>query len=105
MATDTSSAVEAYKNVHIIFTARGHTPDVRLRVFDTEFHVHSVILKLHSNFFYKFLDSPEKDNNGSVSLGSFKYEWNTVLCDDDSDWALEAQKLAEVKPPSLISDT
>ncbi|KAF4637464.1 hypothetical protein G7Y89_g620 [Cudoniella acicularis] len=44
----------------IVFTARGLAVDTRLKVFDTEFHVHPVVLKLHSHFFFKFLDSADK---------------------------------------------
>src|SRR6187402_2341564 len=44
----------------IVFHTPGLKPDVRLMVFDEEFHVHSVLLKLHSAFFRKFLDSPDK---------------------------------------------
>jgi len=34
--------------------------DTHLHVFDQDFDVHSGILKLHSAFFFKFLDSPEQ---------------------------------------------
>jgi hypothetical protein len=44
----------------IVFNARRLAPDVRLRVVETEIYVHSTILKLHSAFFFKFLDSPDK---------------------------------------------
>jgi hypothetical protein len=44
----------------IIFKTRGLNADVRLRAFETDFHVHSVILKIHSAFFFKFLDSADK---------------------------------------------
>ncbi|KAK6583446.1 hypothetical protein PZA11_004522 [Diplocarpon coronariae] len=70
----------------IIFKARGTVPDTRLRVLDTEFHVHSAILKMHSAFFYKFLDSPDKQD--IVQVGPFKYEWATRV-DPDGDWGLE----------------
>lgn len=102
MASNTPIAVATPKKAPVIFNARGLTIDTRLRVFDTEFHVHSVVLKMHSAFFYKFLDSPEKDNSGPVPFGRFKYEWNTVLCDDKRDWALEALKLGEVSSSSCF---
>jgi hypothetical protein len=44
----------------IVFQSPGIRPDVSLKVFDVEFHVHSILLKLHSAFFRKFLDSPDK---------------------------------------------
>ncbi|KAF8848281.1 hypothetical protein BDZ45DRAFT_810907 [Acephala macrosclerotiorum] len=67
------------------FFAPGLKPDVRLKVFDTsEYHVHSVLLKLYSGFFLKFLDSPEKKVPASPD---FTYEWVTQV-DDDSSWHL-----------------
>lgn len=47
-------------NSPIVFSQPGLKPDTRLTVFDQEFHVHSIILKLKSAFFRKFLDSPDK---------------------------------------------
>lgn len=35
----------------IIFSSPGLTPDVRFKVFKQEYHVHSIILKLYSNYF------------------------------------------------------
>ncbi|TVY85651.1 hypothetical protein LAWI1_G008232, partial [Lachnellula willkommii] len=67
----------------------------RLVVFDQEFHVHSVVLKLYSAFFRKFLDSPDKATAAaaaaaganhpsiaspqSIVSSKFKYEWVTKL--------------------------
>ena len=70
--------------------------DVRLRCFDTEFHVHSVILKLYSAFFAKFLDSPDKAHPQTVPVGRFKYEWVSKV-DDDGSWGFEAVKPGEVR--------
>ncbi|CAG8955890.1 hypothetical protein HYFRA_00008740 [Hymenoscyphus fraxineus] len=64
----------------------GLKPDVRLLVFDQEYHVHSTILKLHSNYFRRFLDSPDK--TGEPASANFQYEYATVV-DDDGTWALE----------------
>ena len=67
-----------------IFFARGRAPDVRLHVLDRAvFHVHSVILKLHSNFFFKFLDSPDKAAAVPVQ-GGLGYEWVTKVDEDGS---------------------
>ncbi|CAG8979884.1 hypothetical protein HYALB_00002658 [Hymenoscyphus albidus] len=72
----------------------GLKPDVRLLVFNREYHVHSVILKLHSNYFRKFLDSPDKSSEpASVN---FQYEYVTVV-DGDGIWALEPAN--KVKDP------
>ncbi|TVY18351.1 hypothetical protein LARI1_G004430 [Lachnellula arida] len=73
----------------IVFQSPGLQPDVRLVVFDQEFHVHSVVLKLYSAFFRKFLDSPDKATAAagarhsstalleSITPSKFKYEWVT----------------------------
>jgi hypothetical protein len=58
----------------IKFTSSGLKHDVRLKVFDIDFHVLSVILKLYSGFFRKFLDSPEKKIPASAE---FAYEYVT----------------------------
>jgi hypothetical protein len=52
----------------VVFQSPGLQPDVRLTVFDKEFHVHSVLLKLHSAFFRKFLDSPDKAKEATDPL-------------------------------------
>jgi hypothetical protein len=66
---------------------------VRLRVFDTEFHVHSSALKLSSAFSRKFLDSPSKLQ---ASSSTFFYEWITKV-DEDGSWALVSGDTAEVR--------
>ncbi|CAG8955889.1 hypothetical protein HYFRA_00008739 [Hymenoscyphus fraxineus] len=87
------------KQAPIIFRLPHKTPDVRLVVFDQEYHVHSTILKLYSNYFRKFLDSPDKPGSSPSSL--FKYEYVTVV-DDDGIWALEsAHKVQAIKPDAL----
>ncbi|KAM0171697.1 hypothetical protein ACHAPF_007944 [Botrytis cinerea] len=74
------------QTVHI-FHLPGHKADVKLSVFDgLEIHVHSVLLKLHSAFFRRFLDLHNKDGEGK-NTGSFRYEWATVY-DDDGSWSL-----------------
>lgn len=69
----------------LVFNAAGFQPDVSLMVFDQDFHVNSVVLKLYSAYFRKFLDSAEK--NGPLS-GQFAYKYTTVV-DPDGMWALE----------------
>lgn len=63
-------------------------PDFRFVVFDQEYHVHSMILKLYSNYFRKFLDSPDKSGNASSPSTEFRYDYATAV-DDDGAWALE----------------
>ena len=76
----------------VIFNARGMTPDVRLTVFYTVFHVHSHILKLHSHFFFTFFDSVDKKDDersaGGQSGNEFKYEWVTKIVDEGKEWQL-----------------
>lgn len=77
----------------IIFKLPGMKCDTRLLVFDQEFQVHSMILKLHSAFFRKFLDSAEKQNlpppSTSSFYPSFKYNWVTAVDGDDGEgWHL-----------------
>jgi hypothetical protein len=71
-----------------VFVSPELQPDVRLKVFGTwEFHVHSVILKLYSAFFRKFLDPANKQ--GETTPGTnFKYEWVTEIDDDGKGWHL-----------------
>lgn len=65
--------------------------DVRCKVFEYhEFHVHSALLKIHSGFFRKFLDSPEKIVPAS---NEFRYEWVSKF-DKDGDWHLVAAQSA-----------
>jgi hypothetical protein len=54
----------------VVILSTGIKPDTRLRVFSTDFHVHSSALKLHSAFFRTFLDSPDK---ATVTSSSFQY--------------------------------
>jgi hypothetical protein len=71
----------------VIFKSSGVKPDVRLRLFGIrEFHVHSSILKLHSNYFRKFLDSPDK--TPAAPSASWKYDYVSVV-DEDGEWGLE----------------
>jgi hypothetical protein len=71
-----------------VFVSPGLQPDVRLKVFGTwEFHVHSVILKLYSAFFRKFLDPANKEEETTPGT-HFKYEWVTEIDDDGTGWHL-----------------
>lgn len=63
-------------------------PDTRLQVFETEFHVHSSVLKSYSAFFAKFMNSTEKDNHAHA-FTDFQYEWATKV-DEDGSWALQS---------------
>ncbi|RDW69603.1 hypothetical protein BP6252_08623 [Coleophoma cylindrospora] len=87
-----------------VFRSPGLVCDTRLTVCDQEFHVHSVILKLYSNYFRKFLDCPERHPPAVAQTGSaFKYDYIAVV-DEDNIWGLEpvasaqADKLLECLP-------
>ncbi len=101
----------------IIFHQPGLKPDVLLRVFDVDYHVHSIILKPHSAFFRKFLEpsntpaikpatvgtefhelsgtiTPASASATSVNLlpPSFRYVWITKIDHDDpGKWHLTSK--------------
>lgn len=81
---------DPFSNPPIAFHAPGLKPDVCLKVFDQDYHVHSVLLKLHSEFFRKFLDSPDKVALGNNSTGGFTYTLITKVDEDGKDWHLIA---------------
>ncbi|KUJ24423.1 uncharacterized protein LY89DRAFT_745306 [Mollisia scopiformis] len=94
-----SASVTSKKRI-FKFSAPGLKPDVRIELFDTEeYHLHSVLLKLYSGFFRKFLDSPEKKVPASTS---FAYEWVTQL-DDDGGWHLVAAQSVQGKTGNLLN--
>ncbi|TGO45070.1 hypothetical protein BCON_0426g00010 [Botryotinia convoluta] len=60
------------------------TPDTRFVLFDEiEIHLHSTVLKLHSAFFHKFLDSPGK--KPAEPSAEFRYEWVREI-EQDGEW-------------------
>lgn len=83
------SQISSSSGIPKAFHAPGMKTDVRIRVFEREFHVHSVVLRLYSAFFRTFLDSADK---GPVSgEGQFRYDYVSVL-DPDGGWGLEVAK-------------
>ena len=90
----------------IILNVRGLHPDMRLHVLDLAvFHVHSTMLKMQSNFFFKFLDSAEKTKTQTIlAYGQSKYEWVTKV-DDDGTWSLIAATNGKVSSWSSRFDT
>ncbi|TVY51273.1 hypothetical protein LCER1_G006000 [Lachnellula cervina] len=75
----------------IVFTAPGLGPDMSIEVFEQIFHVNSMVLKIHSEYFRNYLDSPDKAPAGSVS-GAFRYEWVTQVDEDGMGWSLTAKE-------------
>jgi hypothetical protein len=87
---DGSGMEPTYPTPHpIVFASPGTQPDVRFMVLKQEFHLHSVILKLHSNFFRRFLDSADKQ--GPPEFASFRYEYVSVIDEKGEEplWALD----------------
>jgi len=83
------SQISSSSGIPKAFNAPGMKTDVRIRVFEREFHVHSVVLRLYSAFFRTFLDSADK---GTVTgEGHFRYDYVSVL-DPDGGWGLEVAK-------------
>lgn len=74
-------------NDPIVFELPGHAVDTRIKVFKTEFHVHSLILKIASPFFRAFLDSPDK--TPAAPGAQFRYDYETSVDDDGLSWGLE----------------
>jgi hypothetical protein len=74
-----------------IFVSPGLQPDVRFKVFGKwEFHVNSVILKLYSAFFRRFLDPANKEDETPHS-SQFKYEWVSEIDEDGTGWHLVSE--------------
>ncbi|TEY31293.1 hypothetical protein BOTCAL_0804g00010 [Botryotinia calthae] len=68
------------------FSLPDQTPDTRFVLFDEiEIQLHSTILKIHSAFFRKFLDSPDK--KPAEPSAEFRYEWVSEI-EEDGDWHL-----------------
>lgn len=83
------SSEEAASFKPIIFVSPGNKSDVCLKVFKQKFYVHSHILKERSNYFRRFLDSPDKEDAPVANLSLFRYNYSTVV-DDDGIWGLES---------------
>ncbi|KAL2070506.1 hypothetical protein VTL71DRAFT_13532 [Oculimacula yallundae] len=71
----------------IVFAYPGLDPDLRLRVLDVEYHVHSAVSKHYSYYFRQFLDSPDKPVGPASAL--FYYDYVSVFDDDGLDWSLQ----------------
>ncbi|CAG8954510.1 hypothetical protein HYFRA_00004423 [Hymenoscyphus fraxineus] len=85
----------------LIFRIPGQTPDTLLSVLGQDYHVHSMVLKLHSNYFRRFLDSPDK--SGERASQDFRYHYVTVIDDDEFGWSLESIEKATSAAPAEIS--
>ncbi|CAG8979882.1 hypothetical protein HYALB_00002656 [Hymenoscyphus albidus] len=80
------------KPAPVVFRTPGETVDTLLSVLGQDYHVYSSILKRHSNFFRKFLDSPDK--SGKPASAQFRYHYVTVIDKDDAKaWFLESSEM------------
>ncbi|TVY39026.1 hypothetical protein LSUB1_G004583, partial [Lachnellula subtilissima] len=75
----------------IVFTAPGLGPDMSIEVFKQIFHVNSLVLKVHSEYFRTYLNSPDKAPASSIS-GTFRYNWVTLVDEDANGWSLTAKE-------------
>jgi len=112
MTTPASTKEDTPQDVMIhAFSSPGQAPDVRLNALGiNEFHVHSFLLKHHSAFFRKFLDSPDKqqgDNPRNAEeltavkmrvgkVTKFRYEWVTQFDEVGRGWHLVAASNMQV---------
>jgi len=64
--------------------------------FSQELHVHSAVLKRHSGYFFKFIESLDKMFSPSSQRCPFKYEYITKF-DRDSTWSLGTAANLKVK--------
>jgi hypothetical protein len=83
----------------IKFISPGFTADTCITVFGQDYHVNSMILKLHSNYFRKFLDSADKPNAPATAI--FKYNYTTVV-DEDGIWAVEPKSTLSLRYSLVI---
>ncbi|KAE8442862.1 hypothetical protein EG329_002604 [Mollisiaceae sp. DMI_Dod_QoI] len=82
----------------IVFSAQGQPqPDTRLTVFDRQFHVHSMVLKLHSGYFNAFFEPKNEEPAPEPAPGQFKYEYITKI-DNDGTWF--PGRAADTKDPA-----
>lgn len=79
----------------IVFRSPGLTPNTLLSALGQDYHVHSTILKLHSHYFRRFLDAPDKSRERASH--QLLYHYVTVIDDDESIWSLESvEKVGQI---------
>ncbi|TGO38519.1 hypothetical protein BHYA_0073g00280 [Botrytis hyacinthi] len=88
-----------------VYKLPGHKVDVKLLVFNHEIHCHSLMLKLGSAYFRKFLDSADK--TPAPANATFRYEYVTIQDTPGDVPSLEVAPKVEVrgdKPVDTRSD-
>ncbi|CAG8980147.1 hypothetical protein HYALB_00013502 [Hymenoscyphus albidus] len=86
----------------IVFPILGLKPDVHLQVFHQAFHVHSLALKMSSEFFRKYLDSPGKVASTPPINSEFAYKWVTQI-DEDGTWSLVSAETLHQTPTAKLA--
>jgi hypothetical protein len=78
--------------------------DTRLKVFSKEFHVHSIIFKLYSRYFRKFMDSADKVSADKTA--KFQYDYASVVdVDEEETWGLEVVYKVSSRYPACRRST
>jgi hypothetical protein len=88
MATMSPTPDHIHPDNQITFKLPGYEVDTHLKVFNREFYVHSIILKMHSKFFRTFMDSADK--TPAPASARIKYDYDAVVDSDGETWGLEA---------------
>lgn len=88
--TTASTASTTAPDVQSAFEFPGALTDTSLEVLGRMFYVESSVLKEHSEFFRRFLDSADKINTPPPTNLDLRYEYVSVV-DEDSFWGLEAK--------------
>ncbi|KAL2063640.1 hypothetical protein VTL71DRAFT_5445 [Oculimacula yallundae] len=82
------SPAQQSSGIPIIFTTGKHKADVRMFVFDSEYHVYSGVLKMNAAFFEAMLE-PTGGIQPTSTSPLFKSDWHTTL-DSDLGWVLSS---------------
>ncbi|KAF7919806.1 hypothetical protein BELL_0052g00060 [Botrytis elliptica] len=86
-----------------VFSLPDQTPDTKFVLFgETEIHLHSTVLRLHSAFFRKFLDSPDK--KPAEPSAEFRYEWVSEI-EEDGEWHMVEKSHAKPNDNVLSENT
>jgi hypothetical protein len=71
----------------VTFTIPDLPPDTKLEIYDRTFEVHSMVLRLHSGFFRKFLAYKKGSSDESNSDSGFRHHF--VVKDDGDVWGFQ----------------
>ena len=80
----------------LTFTVPDLSPDTKLEIYDRTFEVHSMVLRLHSGFFRKFLVKKGSSDESNSDSG---FGHHLVVKDDGDVWGF--QPVEHVRNPSL----